>query len=96
MMKQMYKQRFGCVNVITSVDFSIVSSFIFLTSELKPLDENKENARKSESKIQDRVRCAANERKVKCERDRIKVREREYAEKVYAHIFIAHLTLNDG
>lgn len=45
-MMQMYKQRFGCVNVITSVDFSVISSFIFLTSESKPLDENKENEKK--------------------------------------------------
>jgi len=60
-MKRMYKQRFGCVNVIASVDFSVVSSFIFLTFESKPLDENKENERKSESKIHDRVRCVANE-----------------------------------
>lgn len=97
-MKQMYKQRFGCVNVITSVDFSIVSSFIFLTSESKPLDENKECARKSESKIQDRVRCAANELRKKDKvrkRQNKREREREYAEKAYAHIFIAHLTLND-
>jgi len=61
MMKRMYKQRFGCVNVITSVDFSVVSFFIFLTSESKPLDENKESERKSENKIHDRVRYAANE-----------------------------------
>ena len=60
-MKRMYKQRFGCVNVITSVDFSVVSFFIFLTSESKPLDENKESERKSENKIHDRVRYAANE-----------------------------------
>lgn len=81
----------------TSVDFSVVSSFIFLTSESKPLDENKESERKSESKIQDRVRCAANDlRKRDKVRKRQNKRAREYAEKDYAHIFIAHLTLNDG
>lgn len=53
--------------------------------------------KKSESKIQDRMRYTANElRKKDKVRKKQNKRAREYAEKVYAHIFIAHLTLNDG